>query len=209
MVLLSTMSFNTFAAQVCFPTGPNSWFCIEYYMPGNLSVFGPPGNTVNNGMTTNSTTYNPESKAKEDAAKAAAKVAEAKAKKQWCITNGFPKTSDNMCEQVQAECDSMKVGSAIDKKSCTDEVEFKGGFLMDAQCGDTSSTRTSGTFSWNYNFIGKFYSFGVKIPAQSYDEFGINNSKLQCEKIVADAMSFITNNCDTQAQYAVHEKCEY
>jgi hypothetical protein len=210
MLLLSTMSFNVFSGQqICFPTAPGFWFCIEYYTPGNLGAFGPPANTVNNGMTTNSTTHTVESKAKEDAAKAAAKVAEAKAIKRWCIENGFPKTSDNACEKVQAACDSMKVGAPIDRQSCVADVNYRGGILMDTQCGSSSPTNVAGTFSWNYSFIGKFYSFSANIPAQSYNEFSIVNSKTQCEGIVADAVNYIASNCDTQAEYAVHEKCEY
>jgi hypothetical protein len=113
MLLLVTLSFNAFSGnQVCYPTGPNQWTCIEYYTPGNLGAFGPPGNTVNNGMTTNSTTYSNEAYAAKQAAESAAKKAEAEAKKKYCKDNGYPASAPFCAEQKDAKNKCLQASNA-------------------------------------------------------------------------------------------------
>ncbi|MBK8187919.1 MAG: hypothetical protein IPK77_12145 [Cellvibrio sp.] len=116
--------------------------------------------------------------------------------------------ADEQAKKV-AECESTKAGASIDANACKIDVGYKGGMLINSQCGNTSSTRTTGTFSWYYTFEGATYGFSANIPPQSYDEFSWYSDQYACEKIVSSAVSFIKSNCDIQAQYAVHEKCDY
>jgi hypothetical protein len=128
-------------------------------------------------------------------------------KRKYCKANNYPKNVSFCAGYKEKECNTVKSGAPIDQKSCMNDVEYRGTILTEAQCGNTSPTSTSGTFSWNYTFQGKFYGFKANIPAQSYDEFSWYSDQLACEKIISNAVTFIQANCETQAQYAVHEKC--
>jgi hypothetical protein len=129
-------------------------------------------------------------------------------KKKYCEDNGYP-ANVPFCAafKKEKECNTVKSGAPIDRKVCIEDVGYRGSILTSSQCGNTSPTRTSGTFSWDYTFQGKFYGFKANIPAQSYDEFSWYSDQLACEKIISNAVTHIQANCDTRADYAIHEKC--
>jgi hypothetical protein len=128
--------------------------------------------------------------------------------KKYCEANGYP-VSSPICAgfKKEKECNTVKSGAPIDQRACMEDVRYRGDILTNAQCGSASPTRTSGTFSWNYTFQGNFYGFRANIPAQSYDEFSWSSDQLACERIISNAVTHIQANCGTQADYAIHEKC--
>jgi|GEM_PF-6480429 len=129
------------------------------------------------------------------------------AKRAYCKANNYPTNVPFCAGYKQQECNTVKTGAPIDQKACIDDVEYRGSILTNAQCGSASPSRTRGTVSWNYTFQGKFYGFKANIPEQSYDEFSWSSDQLACERIISNAVLYIRATCGTQADYAIHEKC--
>ena len=187
MLLLITLSSNSFSGnQVCYPTGPNQWTCIEYYTPSNLSAFGPPGSTVNNGMTTNSTTYSTSAYAAKQAAESAAKKAEAEAKKKYCKDNGY---TGSFCAELKAEEEAhkkfcseypAKIDLAVEK--CILDAHTYRGYFVDNHCDNGESS------GW---------SFTGSIQGKGDVSFSTNiNSGAFCREDATNAMNTTVLRCN-------------